>query len=216
MAQLLSTPSKAEFMGTLETLQHCDLCRDPFSETHIPTRTKCDHIFGSTCLQAYIDSDDDDSNKCPKCHKVMFIDPIVPLSFMDGARPKDVDLCWVENIASYKDAKSLVHTLWINMSILNHHDGVVYDTDLEERISHALWTVAHDECYYDGVCIMSEHWPAVKDVAKAMMKWHHRRKDAFRSAMGHDWMEQVAVAVGWKWFSVEELVEHDMAEVSVT
>jgi hypothetical protein len=33
--------TKTNFLKNLETLERCDICHDPFNESHVPTRTSC-------------------------------------------------------------------------------------------------------------------------------------------------------------------------------
>jgi hypothetical protein len=63
-------------------------------------------------------------------------------------------------------ARTVVYRLWIKMNFRRHDDGAVYETYLEELISDVL-RVSNEETWRSVFCIKSEHWPAVKGVAKA-------------------------------------------------
>jgi hypothetical protein len=85
-------PTKATFLANhLERIEKCTICHDPFDSQHMPTRihgARCCHIFGSTCLVKWLDSDSHQSNACPMCRKVLFIEPrLHPFpSFIPGVR----------------------------------------------------------------------------------------------------------------------------------
>jgi hypothetical protein len=57
-------------------LDKCGICLEGFDSTHIAVRFcgpgSCDHVFGESCIKAWVKSDGKNANKCPMCRKVLF------------------------------------------------------------------------------------------------------------------------------------------------
>jgi hypothetical protein len=54
----------------------CSICEEPFSDTHAPVITNCDHIFGMHCLEAWARSNNRGHNRCANCRGVIFDDDL--------------------------------------------------------------------------------------------------------------------------------------------
>jgi hypothetical protein len=99
------------------------------------------------------------------------------------------------------------------MRFLTCHDGVVYDTDIEERIHSALWetsTVAGSE-YSDGLCIKLQNWPGAREFAKEMIIYHRDHQRDGPSPMNNEvWLPKMAEVVNRDWFLLEGMVKEGL------
>jgi len=207
MSNMHNLPTKDDFLNNLETFEHCDICQEAFDEVHVPTRTKCNHLFGATCLKKWIDSDEDQSHACPMCREPMFTKPVPPLSFLPGTRPADHSGAWWLETVDLEKAQLFVKALWDMIKRqVQAEDDRVYESDVEIYINLALWVTAREhphEHYGDGLYIKAEHWSAVKEVAKDMFLKHHQdhhggRSSSLDAAELAIWYSKMAEAVGWR------------------
>ena len=71
-------PTKTVYLANqIDILRECTICHDPFDDTdHAPARLtgegSCHHVFGSSCLKIWMESEQPGANKCPYCRKVLF------------------------------------------------------------------------------------------------------------------------------------------------
>ncbi|KAF2688776.1 hypothetical protein K458DRAFT_400901 [Lentithecium fluviatile CBS 122367] len=74
MADASPAPPRATYPANLfQAFHQCDICHESFDKDHVPARLeKCHHVFGSTCLQTWLESDMEGANKCPMCRTVLF------------------------------------------------------------------------------------------------------------------------------------------------
>ncbi|KAF2643632.1 UPF0157-domain-containing protein [Massarina eburnea CBS 473.64] len=89
--RMAPSPSLGHFvthnLRTIETtLKECSICKEPFDIAHQPVQriashdheNACSHVFGQSCLEIWITSTNNNSNKCPICRCVWFNKPQHP------------------------------------------------------------------------------------------------------------------------------------------
>lgn len=74
---LPALPSREDFLANdLRVVDACGICLEPFDVNHVPVvfgnRESCRHIFGNNCLQQWLRSTTENSNKCPTCRHTLF------------------------------------------------------------------------------------------------------------------------------------------------
>jgi len=223
MSSFQDLPTKADFLRNVQTFENCSICKDPFDETHFPSRTKCDHVFGLTCLRAWIDANHDQSHTCPMCREPMFAKPPPPFFIIPGIRPEDssgtrvddqlgfrlnndpaarsneVVTVWLDTAVPRKDVKSFLRSLWLKSKVRVISSLNFYDSDIEVTVHSALQRTA-DTCHYPaGLHIKAEHWPAVKVVAEDMFRWHFEHENGGFDMGGAEdtWMRKMMEAIKW-------------------
>jgi hypothetical protein len=73
-----SLPTRSRWVRNhFEVLAECSICFERFDHRgHAPARltgqNSCSHIFGSSCLRRWVESDHENANKCPSCRRVLF------------------------------------------------------------------------------------------------------------------------------------------------
>ncbi|KAF2243269.1 hypothetical protein BU26DRAFT_554809 [Trematosphaeria pertusa] len=70
-------PSKNEYLANqIDVISDCSICHEGFDDEHRPARlsgqNSCHHVFGSTCLRRWLESDEPAANKCPMCRKILY------------------------------------------------------------------------------------------------------------------------------------------------
>lgn len=65
-------PTKSVYFKSLEPLE-CDICHEPFTPDHSPSRVGCGHIFGIQCLKEWAQSPEPNADTCPMCRRQLFI-----------------------------------------------------------------------------------------------------------------------------------------------
>jgi hypothetical protein len=61
------------FLDTLREVEY-SICEEPFSDTHAPIVTACNHVFGMHCLETWARWSNRGHNRCPNCRGVLFND----------------------------------------------------------------------------------------------------------------------------------------------
>ena len=168
-------PTKDDFVANhLEAIQHCDICHEPFDEEHVATRIRglnqCQHIFGSTCLQKWIDSNSPQANSCPKCREVLFIQPAARTTFVAGMRASNA-FNYLENINSLEHRWLFVNTLREVTSLWALNIPVTYDSDLEGMVNCTLIEVSkkYPQDFVYGPFVRPDNLLALREVAREMM-----------------------------------------------
>lgn len=205
MPASLNPPLKEDFLNTLNTTECCDLCFEPFDETHTPSRTTCGHTFGTTCLRKWVDSDNGQANACPKCRTVLFSKPARVANFVPGTRPSETNSSfWIEEIEDYYQAQVFVTAMWKCLENQVVEDvNEIYDADLEYVVVVVLqhMDLAFAGHFENGAHFKNEHWPALRDVVKEMVE---RRCALPPTAELSDhecrdwWIPRVGAALGWE------------------
>jgi len=203
MSHTRNVLTKQDFLNNLETFEHCDICYEAFDEVHVPTRTKCNHLFGASCLKKWFDSNEEQSNTCPKCREPMFA-KLVPLTFLSGIRPVDNNSARLLENVDFEKAQLFVKALWDMIKReVQAGETKVYESDIVILITLAMREMAHDESFHTRLFIKTKHWPAVKEVAKDMFRKHHQdhhegRSSSLDAAELAIWYSKMAEAVGWR------------------
>jgi hypothetical protein len=69
-------PSREQFLAAGTEPDTCNICFEPFNCSHHPVRftsaDSCGHVFGATCLKMWVESWNDNADKCPTCRRVLF------------------------------------------------------------------------------------------------------------------------------------------------
>ncbi|KAJ8113561.1 hypothetical protein OPT61_g4339 [Boeremia exigua] len=61
-----------DFIQThLRPVEHCVVCTEPFSATHLPVALDCKHIFGHKCISKWLKSGRGNNVSCPVCRHVL-------------------------------------------------------------------------------------------------------------------------------------------------
>ena len=198
-------PTKDKFVANhLEAIQHCDICHERFDEEHIATRIRgpnqCQHIFGSTCLQQWMDSDSPHANSCPKCREVLF--KAVPRpTFMPGVRP-GAEALYLEHITRLDHAWLFVNSLREITSRYARTLPVIYDSDLEDIVSDALVEIAKKYLEDTGHSLLvgMDTLLTLREVAREMMMSPLEDRYTIPSGdrvINAEWFSRVAGVLGW-------------------
>jgi hypothetical protein len=171
------------------TCDMCCICHDPFNSEHAPTQIRssngeCQHVFGSTCISSWLESDAHNANRCPHCRTVLFRKPmrLTPKEYVEnlsdtyfdeGDPTQDGGGGYLEDLSSLKDIQKFVSQLWRCTSArhLRTDTGIEYDT-----VEHALYLFSiYKKC---PLYIRYEHWESAEDVARSMIAV--RREPAYK------------------------------------
>jgi len=148
---------------------------EPFDADHQPACIKtpnCQHTFGRECLNQWIESGEENSNKCPLCREELFFKLEEP-EFIEGARDEGINSTMLHQIETWVEAKKFIKLMWRSLYKLYERDQTIYDSDIEEQINAALARTAENYNHTHGLYIFSNHWPEVRLVARDMVEHFH-------------------------------------------
>jgi hypothetical protein len=64
------------FIGTLELLAECPICRDTYKPDHVAAKIPiCGHVVGQPCLLKWVKTRNENADKCPVCRTQLFKPP---------------------------------------------------------------------------------------------------------------------------------------------
>jgi hypothetical protein len=170
------------------TCDMCYICQEPFDSEHAPTQIRspngeCQHVFGSTCIRFWLESDAHNANRCPCCRAVLFRKPMLlaPVEFAEnlsdtyfdeGDPTQDGGGGYLEDLSSLEDIQWFVSQLWRCSSIRHFQSdrSIEYDT-----AEHALYLFSVYIKY--PLYIRHEHWDNMEAVARSMIE--ARRNPAY-------------------------------------
>lgn len=209
MSETIRAKKSSFLQNNLETISACDICHEPFSETHAPARIKgpktCQHIFGMTCLRKWMNSGSKQSNTCPKCREVLFTQPVMPriLTSHPSADERTIMYnAWLEHLTATEDQLTFLRLLWKNLYGFHKDEKLfIYEEDIEACINKALWETAHERSAKHGLFIKAENFGKVTEVAIHMMATHYTNAEFLPlEADDHDetWAPMMKYALGWK------------------
>jgi len=214
-------PRKEDFFKDIETLEACDICYDTFNDQHVPMRTKCRHIFGSTCLREWTDQ----SNTCPKCRVALFVLPVPAIEFKTGSYVLDDQgffASWVHNMHDHAQARSLTEDMWDNCHRMLRTFGRqnMYSGHVELAATQALSSTAlkYPQAFPRGLHISLDRWPQVQQIGEDMFQWHnlHFQSARLADADYNDlWLPKMMGAFGWELDVTEKSGGGEGTEVGV-
>ncbi|KAF1918018.1 hypothetical protein BDU57DRAFT_537630 [Ampelomyces quisqualis] len=197
MSALNSLPTKTDFMANhIEKLETCGICYEPFDATHVATRIqglKCQHIFGWTCLNKWLNSNAEQSNTCPMCREVLFVKP----------PPKKRCICTITNV---EHAWEYVFQLRDVCQILQNADRTWLDLTLAQKLITimnvtAVYTATPYAADFPGGLKLTErHREVVRPIVEAMLLMP--REDPSCIATRAEMRDRTPLSINAAWFSL--------------
>jgi hypothetical protein len=63
-----------DYIRSLQPIDDCHICHEPFGAGHQPTVLACKHIFGHGCILSWLQDGEGNTNSCPICRHMLFED----------------------------------------------------------------------------------------------------------------------------------------------
>lgn len=196
----------------------CDICHGAFDRGHhIAVRTKCQHIFGLSCLTRWTYTNGEQLNTCPNCRRALFIKPpdfpvFAAGYYSDSSYYYSLDMC-----TNPVSSRTIVIHIWHQMRQVNPQ-FIIYNGNIEAQIHRA------GQYFADNFGLIFRidptHLVNLRDVAKDMIKEQAETRDIFEytSVSGVPvgrvknlesvWLPRVAEVFGWQLEEAEIHREH--------
>jgi hypothetical protein len=186
----------------------CDICHGAFDRGHhIAVRTKCQHIFGLSCLTRWTYTNGEQLNTCPNCRRALFIKPpdfpvFAAGYYSDSSYYYSLDMC-----TNPVSSRTIVIHIWHQMRQVNPQ-FIIYNGNIEAQIHRA------GQYFADNFGLIFRidptHLVNLREVAKDMIREQAETQDVFEDAsiggmpcrwvrnLEGAWLPRVAEVFGWQ------------------
>lgn len=186
----------------------CDICHGAFDRGHhVAVRTKCQHIFGLSCLTRWTYTNGEQLNTCPNCRRALFIKPpdfpvFAAGYYSDSSYYYSLDMC-----TNPVSSRTIVIHIWHQMRQVNPQ-FIIYNGNIEAQIHRA------GQYFADNFGLIFRidptHLVNLREVAKDMIREQAETQDVFEDAsiggmpcrwvrnLEGVWLPRVAEVFGWQ------------------